>query len=115
MNKCPKEKNLWNELSYMIMGISLFEVTSKLITHLESKGDYGSPIYLILLTLTTIGLMIAINYVLSIYIQIKKSYSIFPPNPQEKLDLSLFRDIFNLLKAIIKNVKQSLTSSHNKG
>ena len=75
MNKCPTEKNLWNELSYMIMGISLFEVTSKLITHLEAKGDYGSPLYIILLTLTTIGLMIAVNYVLSIYTYVTKQMS----------------------------------------
>jgi len=75
MNDCPEEKNLWNEFSYMIMGISLFEITSKLITHLEAKGDYGSPLYIILLTLTTIGLMIAVNYVLSIYTYVTKQMS----------------------------------------
>jgi len=75
MNDCPTEKKLWNELSYMIMGISLFEITSKLITHLEAKGDYGSPLYIILLTLTTIGLMIAVNYVLSIYTYVTKQMS----------------------------------------
>ena len=105
---------LWNELSYMIMGISLFEITSKLITHLESKGDYGSPLYFILLTLTTLGLMIAINYVLTIYIQIKNSCPILNSNPQEKLDLSLFHLFFEALKRAVKIVKQTLTSSHNK-
>ena len=104
MNKCPTEKNLWNELSYMIMGISLFELTSKLITHLEAKGDYGSPLYLILLTLTTLGLMIAINYVLSIYIQIKKSCPILSFNPQEKLDLTLFHIFFKTLKRAVKYI-----------
>ena len=104
MNDCPEENKLWNQFSYMIMGISLFEITSKLITHLEAKRDYGSPLYLILLTLTTIGLMIAINYVLSIYIQIKKSYSIFPPNPQEKLDLTLFHIFFKTLKRAVKYI-----------
>ena len=106
---------LWNQLSYMIMGIALFELTSKLIIHLEANGDYGGPLYFILLALTTLGLMIAINYVLSIYIQIKKSCSTFPANPREKLDLSLFRDIFEVLKRAVKYVKQSLTSSHYKG
>jgi len=75
MNKCPKTKNLWNELSYMIMGIALFELTSKLITHLEANGDYISPLYFILLTLTTLGLMIAVNYVLSIYVYVTKQMS----------------------------------------
>jgi len=75
MNKCPKEKNLWNELSFMIMGIALFELTSKLITHLEANGDYISPLYFILLTLTTLGLMIAVNYVLSIYVYVTKQMS----------------------------------------
>ena len=69
------ESKFWNEFSYMIMGISLFEVTSKLITHLEANGDYGSPLYLILLTLTTLGLMIAVNYVLSIYTYVTKQMS----------------------------------------
>jgi len=75
MNDCPEENKLWNQFSYMIMGISLFEITSKLITHLEAKGDYGSPLYIILLTLTTIGLMIAVNYVLSIYTYVTKQMS----------------------------------------
>jgi len=108
MNDCPKEKNLWNKFSYMIMGIALFEFTSKLITHLEANGDYTSPLYAILLTLTTLGLMIAINYGLTIYIQIKKNLPISNPKPQEKLDLTFFHLFFQTIKELFKIVKQSL-------
>jgi len=92
----------------MIMGIALFELTSKLITHLEAKGDYGSPLYYILLSLTTLGLMIAINYVLTIYIQIKKTLPISNPKPQKNLDLSFFHLFFQAIKELFKIVKQRL-------
>jgi len=88
----------------MLMGIALFELTSKLITHLEAKGDYTSPLYVILLSLTTLGLMIAINYGLTIYIHLPNS----SPNPQENLDLTFFHLFFQAIKEILKIVKQSL-------
>jgi len=102
------DSKLWNELSFMLLGIALFEFTSRVIAWFETHHEYYSLRYMICYVLTTLGLCIAISYVLRIYIKTIKTYPNLAPNPLENADLSLFRDIFELLKTIIKNVKQSL-------
>jgi len=102
------DSKLWNELSYMLLGIALFEFTSRIMAWFETHYEYYTLRYWICYILATLGLMIAVNYVLSIYFQIRKTNPKLSNNPKTKVDLSLFRDIFNLLKTIMKNVKQSL-------
>lgn len=57
----------------MVFGITIFEVTSKSITILEANHDFGSILYLILVVFATLGLMLAVHQVLTIYFEIKDS------------------------------------------
>ena len=88
----------------MVTGLALFEFTSRLITHLEAKGDYGSPLYLILLTLTTLGLMIAVNYALSLYIEAKRTVK---PNlsPSQNKEYSVVKKMRDFIKKFLHNKK----------
>jgi len=100
---------LWNDLSYVVLGISIFEVTSRFINHLENfHQEYTSLRYLVSYVLTILGLCIAVSYILRIYIKVIKKSPNLTFNPRENVDLTFFRLFFQAIKELYKIVKQRL-------
>ena len=59
-----------NSIDYCIrfmIGILMYEVGSRIICMLENKGDYGSPLYLIVLAFVTLGMTIAVVSAIKMY------------------------------------------------
>ena len=59
-----------NSIQYCIrfmIGIVMYEAGSRIIYMLENKGDYGSPLYLIVLAFVTLGMTIAVVSAIKMY------------------------------------------------
>ena len=59
-----------NSIDYCIrfmIGIVIYEAGSRIICMLENKGDYSSPLYLIVLAFVTLGMTIAVVSAIKMY------------------------------------------------
>jgi len=59
-----------NSIDYckrFMIGILIYVAGSRIICMLESKGDYGSPLYLIVLAFVTLGMTIAVVSAIKMY------------------------------------------------
>jgi len=69
-----QDRGLWLWLAVVIMGIALFEATSKIVVHRETVyGDYSSYTHLLMLSGATAGLCIAMYGVAMIYTEVSQS------------------------------------------
>jgi len=55
-----------------IFGAAIYEFGSKIICALESNGDYGSSLYLTVLSFVTLGMTIAITALMNMYFWAEK-------------------------------------------
>jgi len=62
----------WDYLAIVLIGCILYEFSSRIVTILESGGDYSSPFYLLMIVLATLGLILGIVALKELYFRAKK-------------------------------------------
>lgn len=91
-----------------MLGCFMFELSSRVITQFEANGDYGSPVYITLVSVATLGAALSVHCLLAIYVhavnQLKKTHG-FKVN-RTHVDLSLFRECKKVMVFIYRKFKQ---------
>jgi len=100
--------NLSNYLVLFMLGCILYEFSGRMITQLEARNDYSSPLYMVFVSIITVGLTLALTSILTILKEVEKQLKETHGYHAKRthVDLSLFRECKKVMVFIYRKFKQ---------